>query len=195
MGPPRRHRRRRGPPAPGDPRRRPPRDGRGLLHGLPPDRGRGPGRPLDLLRQPAPGPRRPDLRPLRGPDHQRDAHALGVHAHLRAPRVRLRCLWVLPHPVHPRRLGRRSPSSSRPPISSGWPATSPSQGARAASTATCPTRGACGSPTNPAGRDFHIAPRDGVRGHAFVGGNAFLLELLAGEPASASTSRPRRRTS
>lgn len=32
---------------------------------------------------------------------------------------------------------------------------------------------------NPGGRDFNIATRDGVRGHAFVGGNALLLDLFA----------------
>jgi hypothetical protein len=32
---------------------------------------------------------------------------------------------------------------------------------------------------NPAGREFNIAPREHVRAHTFVGGNAFLLELLA----------------
>lgn len=32
---------------------------------------------------------------------------------------------------------------------------------------------------NPMGRDFAIAPREPVRGHGFVGGNAFLLDLLA----------------
>lgn len=32
---------------------------------------------------------------------------------------------------------------------------------------------------NPAGRDFNLAPRQSVRAHSFVGGNAFLLDLLA----------------
>ncbi|MBL8722399.1 MAG: hypothetical protein JNK49_00045 [Planctomycetes bacterium] len=53
-----------------------------------------------------------------------------------------------------------------------------------------PDVGAMRLARNPAGRDFNLAPREHVRAHSFVGGNAFLLDLLAanreslGVPAS-----------
>lgn len=55
---------------------------------------------------------------------------------------------------------------------------------RTASSRTCqechmPDLGAMKIAHNPGGRDFNIATRAPVRGHAFVGGNALLLDLFA----------------
>ena len=41
-----------------------------------------------------------------------------------------------------------------------------------------PDAGAMRIARNPMGLDFNIAPRENVRTHAFVGGNAFMLDLL-----------------
>lgn len=43
---------------------------------------------------------------------------------------------------------------------------------------------------NPAGRDFLIPVREGARGHTFVGGNAFLLDLLAGHRDALGVTAP-----
>lgn len=44
---------------------------------------------------------------------------------------------------------------------------------------------------NPGGRDFNIQVRPEVRGHAFVGGNAFMLDLLAANRAELGVSASR----
>lgn len=44
---------------------------------------------------------------------------------------------------------------------------------------------------NPAGFDFNIATRTPVRGHSFVGGNAFMLDLLAANRDSLGVTAPK----
>lgn len=43
---------------------------------------------------------------------------------------------------------------------------------------------------NPAGVDFNIKVRPGVRGHAFIGGNAFMLDLLRANAAALGVTAP-----